>query len=73
MTSIPAALMFPLTVIQQTDVNATLGADSLHKSLLAGLIGIACVAFFMIAYYRLPGAGGHSCPGNLCGDYIGNF
>jgi preprotein translocase subunit SecD len=27
----------------------------LHKSLLAGLIGIACVAFFMIAYYRLPG------------------
>jgi len=49
------SLDVPLTVIQQTDVNATLGADSLHKSLLAGLIGIACVAFFMIAYYRLPG------------------
>ena len=45
----------PLTIIQQTDVDATLGADSLHKSLLAGLIGIACVAFFMIVYYRLPG------------------
>jgi preprotein translocase subunit SecD len=49
------SLDVPLTVIQQTDVNATLGADSLRKSLLAGLIGIACVAFFMIAYYRLPG------------------
>jgi preprotein translocase subunit SecD len=49
------SLDVPLTVIQQTDVNATLGADSLHKSLLAGLIGIICVAFFMIAYYRLPG------------------
>jgi len=45
----------PLKIIQQTDVDATLGADSLHKSLLAGLIGIACVAFFMIVYYRLPG------------------
>jgi preprotein translocase subunit SecD len=48
-------LSVPLTVIQQTDVDATLGADSLRKSLTAGLIGIACVAFFMIAYYRLPG------------------
>ena len=44
-----------MTVIQQTDVDATLGADSLRKSLTAGLIGIACVAFFMIVYYRLPG------------------
>jgi preprotein translocase subunit SecD len=49
------SLDVPLTLIQQTDVDATLGADSLHKSLTAGLIGIACVAFFMIVYYRLPG------------------
>ena len=49
------SLDVPLTVIQQTDVDATLGADSLRKSLTAGLIGIACVAFFMIVYYRLPG------------------
>lgn len=48
-------LSVPLKILQQTDVDATLGADSLHKSLLAGLIGIACVAFFMIVYYRLPG------------------
>ena len=49
------SLDVPLTIIQQTDVNATLGADSLRKSLTAGLIGIACVALFMIVYYRLPG------------------
>ena len=49
------SLDVPLTVIQQTDVDATLGADSLRKSLTAGLIGIACVAFFMIVYYRVPG------------------
>ena len=48
-------LSAPLKIVQQTDVDATLGADSLHKSLIAGLIGIACVAFFMIVYYRLPG------------------
>jgi preprotein translocase subunit SecD len=45
----------PLKVIQQTDVDATLGADSLSRSLSAGLIGVALVMFFMIAYYRFPG------------------
>ena len=49
------SLDVPLTPLQQTDVDATLGADSLRKSLTAGLIGIACVAFFMIVYYRVPG------------------
>ncbi|MBI4180643.1 MAG: protein translocase subunit SecD [Chloroflexi bacterium] len=45
-------LNVPLKIIQQTDVDATLGADSLSKSLTAGLIGIALLIFFMIAYYR---------------------
>ena len=49
------SLDVPLKPLQQTDVDATLGADSLRKSLTAGLIGIACVAFFMIVYYRVPG------------------
>jgi preprotein translocase subunit SecD len=48
-------LSVPLQVIAQTDVNASLGEDSLHKSVTAGLIGIVCVAFFMIIYYRVPG------------------
>ncbi len=40
-------------VIQSVD--ATLGADSLSKSLVAGIIGLILVMVFMIAYYRLSG------------------
>ncbi|MBI2866116.1 MAG: protein translocase subunit SecD [Chloroflexi bacterium] len=49
------ALPVPVEVVQQEDVDATLGADSLQKSLLAGLIGLAMVLVFMVAYYRAPG------------------
>jgi len=49
------SLIVPLTVIQRTDVDATLGADSLTKSLTAGAIGIGIVILFMIFYYGLPG------------------
>jgi len=37
------------------NVDATLGADSLQKSLIAGIVGLALVLLFMILYYRLPG------------------
>ncbi len=36
-------------------VNATLGSDTIRKSILAGIIGISIVAVFMLLYYRLPG------------------
>lgn len=49
------ALDVPLTIIQRSDVDATLGADSLQKSLIAGLIGLALVVLFMVIYYRVPG------------------
>jgi SecD/SecF fusion protein len=49
------SLDVPLTVVQQMDVDSTLGADSLKKSLLAGEIGLACVILFMLIYYRVPG------------------
>lgn len=49
------ALPVPLKVIENRTVGATLGADSVQKSLLAGLIGMVGVAIFMILYYRLPG------------------
>lgn len=49
------ALDVPLKVIQQMDVNATLGADSIKKSLIAGEIGLALVMLFILIYYRLPG------------------
>jgi len=49
------ALDVPLKLIQQMDVNATLGADSLRKSLIAGAIGILMIILFMLIYYRVPG------------------
>lgn len=49
------ALDVPLKVVERRDVGATLGEDSLKKSLLAGEIGAALVMLFMIIYYRVPG------------------
>ncbi len=49
------ALPAPIDVVENRTVSATLGADSLTKSLRAGLIGILAVVVFMILYYRLPG------------------
>jgi len=49
------ALVAPLTIAERRDIGATLGSDSIKKSLLAAEIGIAAVVLFMILYYRLPG------------------
>jgi preprotein translocase subunit SecD len=49
------ALDVPLEIIQEQDVDATLGSDSIRKSLIAGAIGLALVALFMILYYRVSG------------------
>jgi protein-export membrane protein SecD len=37
------------------DVGATLGTDSVRRSLIAGVIGLISLMIFMILYYRLPG------------------
>lgn len=49
------ALPVPIQLIAQQTVGPTLGADSLARSLKAGLAGFALVALFMILLYRLPG------------------
>ncbi|MBC8274870.1 MAG: protein translocase subunit SecD [Chloroflexi bacterium] len=49
------SLDVPLTVVERRDIGATLGEDSLRKSLMAGIIGAAMVVLFMIAYYRFSG------------------
>ncbi len=48
-------LQVPLELIQELEVDATLGADSLRKSVVAGLIGLGLVLLFMALYYKLPG------------------
>ena len=49
------ALPVPIKLISQQNVGATLGLQSVQKSIAAGLIGFAIIALFMIIYYRLPG------------------
>lgn len=49
------ALPVPVKIISQATIGATLGSESLKKSLVAGLIGFLLVALFMILYYRVPG------------------
>lgn len=49
------ALPVPVNLISERTVGATLGQDSILKSLKAGVVGLALVAVFMISIYRLPG------------------
>ena len=45
----------PLMLIQESDVDALLGSESLKNSLIAGLVGLGLVFVFMIIYYRMAG------------------
>ena len=49
------ALPIPIELIREQDVDATLGQESVDKSLIAAVIGLLSVLVFMILYYRLPG------------------
>ncbi len=49
------ALPVPITLIAQQSVGASLGEESLARSIQAGLWGFAAVVIFMILWYRLPG------------------
>lgn len=50
------ALPVPINLIAQQSVGPTLGADSLQKSIQAGLVAFALIAIFAILLYRIPGA-----------------
>jgi preprotein translocase subunit SecD len=45
------ALPVPLTVLEQHVVGPTLGLQSLHKSLIAGIIGFVTIVIFMVVIY----------------------
>jgi preprotein translocase subunit SecD len=49
------ALPLELKLINEQVVTATLGRDSLNKGLLAGLVGLAIVALFLILFYHALG------------------
>ena len=49
------ALPVPLKIVGVQDVSATLGPSNVRASLVAGLVGLFIVMFFMAVYYRMPG------------------
>ncbi len=49
------ALPIPLKIVEERQVGASLGSDSIRKGLTAGLVGTALVVLIMIGYYRLSG------------------
>ena len=48
-------LPIPIKLIEERTVGATLGDESLAKSLVAGLVGLGLVLLFMVLYYRMAG------------------
>lgn len=49
------ALPVGLSIIEKRQVGASLGVDSLNKSIQAGIYGLVFIFLFMIVMYRLPG------------------
>jgi len=49
------ALPVPIKLLSQQTVGASLGEESLQKSLKAGIAGLIILSLIMILYYRLPG------------------
>jgi preprotein translocase subunit SecD len=46
------ALPLPIQLIEERTVGATLGTEAVQKSVMAGAVGLAIVALFMILLYR---------------------
>lgn len=49
------ALPVPIKIVEQKNIGATLGSESIAKSLVAGLIGLVLIWLFMLANYGLKG------------------
>ncbi|MDP3956200.1 MAG: protein translocase subunit SecD [bacterium] len=49
------ALPLPIELLSTNNVGATLGGEALTAGILAGLIGMAFVALYLLVWYRLPG------------------
>lgn len=49
------ALPVPIKLVSQQNIESSLGADAVAKSLRAGIYAILAVAIFMVLWYRIPG------------------
>jgi preprotein translocase subunit SecD len=50
------ALPIPLKIVEERQVGASLGSDSIHKGITAGVVGTALVILIMLIFYRMSGA-----------------
>jgi preprotein translocase subunit SecD len=50
------ALPIPLKIVEERQVGASLGSDSIRDGITAGLVGTALVILIMLLFYRLSGA-----------------
>lgn len=50
------SLPVPLKVVDWRQIGASLGKDSIHKGITAGIIAVALVVVVMLGYYRFSGA-----------------
>jgi preprotein translocase subunit SecD len=49
--SLPAGIVY----LEERSIGPSLGADSIHQGLVAGLVGLAAVVSFMLVYYKKSG------------------
>ncbi len=49
------ALPVPVEIVENRTVGASLGQDSIRRSIIAGVAGLALVLIYVAVYYRLPG------------------
>jgi preprotein translocase subunit SecD len=49
------ALPIPLKIVEERQVGASLGSDSIRDGITAGLVGTALVILIMVVFYRLSG------------------
>lgn len=49
------ALPVPVEIVENRTVGATLGRDSIQRSIYASIGGLLLVMIFLVVYYRLPG------------------
>jgi preprotein translocase subunit SecD len=49
------ALPIPLKIVEERQVGASLGSDSIHDGIKAGVVGTALVILIMLVFYRMSG------------------
>ncbi len=55
MTLRAGSLPIPLKIVEDEQILASLGADSIHDGMKAGIVGTIMVVIIMIGYYRMAG------------------